>query len=78
MYEPPKLNTMFKNASEIIDAKLKIARTTPVIEIQFLMVEGNFMRLYFTIFTFGFTMQVCKNYNIYQYVRLIYIPSIYA
>ena len=43
IYDPPKLNSMFNKPSERIDAKLKIARTTPVIEIQFLIEEGNFI-----------------------------------
>lgn len=45
MYDPPKLKMMFNKAREIIDARLKIARTTPVIEIQFLIEDGNFILL---------------------------------
>lgn len=45
IYEPPKLKTIFNNASDNIVARLKIAKTTPVIEIQFRIEEGSFMVL---------------------------------
>ena len=52
IYEPPKLKTMFNKASDRIEARLNIANTAPVIEIQFLIDEGNFIRFSLRIIIF--------------------------
>lgn len=43
MYEPPKSKNVVNNASNVIETRLKIARTAPLIDIQFFIDDGNFM-----------------------------------
>ena len=81
IYDPPKLKTMFNSASERIDARLKIARTTPVIEIQFLIEDGNFMKLnlngYILYFGCKF-VKITKSGNIFcLFIHLLYILDYY-
>ena len=43
MYEPPKLKKIVNKARDKIEARLKTAKTAPVIDIQFLIDDGNFI-----------------------------------
>jgi len=47
IYAPPKSKRELKMTKERIVARLKIANMAPVIEIQFLIEEGNFMSTIF-------------------------------
>lgn len=60
MYEPPKLNKRLKMANAIIEARLKIAKTAPPKEIQFLIDEGNFILLILKHDCQTGELQVCK------------------
>lgn len=46
IYEPPNPNTAFNTIKDKILAKLNNANTAPVIEIQFFIVDGNFILLF--------------------------------
>ena len=47
MYDPPKPKNAFKTTKEIMEARLKTAKTAPVIEIQFLIDDGSFISFNF-------------------------------
>lgn len=70
IYAPPKLKSEFKTINDKIVARLKTARMAPVIEIQFLIDEGNFM-LFFLTKTNLIAPQVCKKMVIIQQTRVI-------
>jgi hypothetical protein len=45
IYVPPKLKNVFRITNERIAARLKTAKTAPVIDIQFLIDDGSFIFL---------------------------------
>jgi hypothetical protein len=78
MYEPPKPKNIFRITNDNMDARLKMANTTPVIEIQFLIDDGSFILFIFCHLQFAILVQVCKKQVIFQASLFIYIISIYG
>ena len=78
IYEPPNPNARLSKKSERILARLKTAKTAPVIEIQFLIDEGNFMLIILMKHPIFSEPKVGKNRQIIQYQFAIYKSSIYV